>query len=147
LNDLIAEHLPDYRFCIPNEAQWEYAAIGGKESKGYRYSGSNNIDDVAFYSANSAGTTCEVGKKDKNELGFYDMSGNVWEWCRDRYNDKYYGTPFGFTHKVQSLRGSSWDYGRWACNTSTRTIDNPEARTNNYGFRLCLEFQEEMSSK
>lgn len=75
-------------FQLPTEAQWEFAARGGKKSKGYKYAGSNNLDDVAWYSGNSSNTIHEVGQKKPNELGLYDMSGNVWEWCLD-YHGKY----------------------------------------------------------
>lgn len=71
---------------MPTEAEWEYAAWGGKRSKGYIFSGSNSIDDVAWYTANSKGTTHPVKTKGVNELGLYDMTGNVEEWCSDWYN-------------------------------------------------------------
>ena len=70
---------------LPTEAQWEFAARGGVNSKGYIYSGSNTIDDVAWYSENSGNSTHPVGGKEANELGIYDMSENVWEWCSDWY--------------------------------------------------------------
>lgn len=72
------------KFAMPTEAQWEYAARGGKYSRGYKYSGSNNIDEVAWYDVSSSGTH-PVARKQPNELGLYDMSGNVGEWCSDWY--------------------------------------------------------------
>ena len=75
-------------FQMPTEAQWEFAARGGMKSKGYKYAGSNKLDDVAWYSGNSNNTIHDVGQKSPNELGLYDMSGNVWEWCLD-YDGKY----------------------------------------------------------
>lgn len=75
------------RFRLPTEAEWEYAARGGNKSHGYKYSGSDNLDIVAWYGINSGKTPHDVGKKKPNELGLYDMSGNVEEWCQDRYNE------------------------------------------------------------
>ena len=69
------------------EAEWEYAARGGSKSRGYKYAGGNNIGSVAWYDGNSGNKTHEVGKKQPNELGLYDMSGNVWKCCQDWYQD------------------------------------------------------------
>lgn len=87
LNALTGQH-----FRLPTEAEWEYAARDGSKSQGYKYSGSNNLDDVAWYGGNSGGKTHEVATKRANELGIYDMTGNVWELCQDWYGNNYYGS-------------------------------------------------------
>jgi formylglycine-generating enzyme required for sulfatase activity len=145
LNQLLTDQLPEgYRFRMPTEAQWEYAARGGNKSQNYTFSGNNNIDDVVWYIANSDGTTSVAGKKIKNELCIYDMSGNVWEWCRDKYGENYYSrapsiNPEGPNKGAQYvLRGGSWNNDRWHCRTEARNNANPEARTKDYGFRLSL---------
>ncbi len=108
-------------YCLPTEAQWEYAARGGQKSKSYKYAGSNNLDKVAWYNTNSRKTTRSVGQKQANELGLYDMSGNVWEWCQDAYVDTFYQTlastqrnPINQGYEINPLRvlrgGSRLDF-------------------------------------
>ena len=129
-------------FRLPTEAEWEYAAKGGKKSNGYTYAGSNTIGDVAWYYNNSNSTTHAVGTKFANELGLYDMSGNVWEWCQDWYGD--YSSdvqtdptgPSSGSDRV--LRGGSWDDGATICRVADRFYFTPTYRDNYRGFRLAL---------
>ena len=131
------------KFRLPTEAEWEYAARGGNQSKGYKYSGSNSIGDVAWYDGNSGDKTRPVGQKRPNELGIYDMSGNVWEWCQDwygAYSSSSQTNPTGpSSGSSRVLRGGSWySYAR-NCRVSFRSSGIPDSRYYSYGFRLaCL---------
>ena len=127
-------------YTLPTEAQWEYAARGGNKSKGYKYSGSNTIGDVAWYESNSSSTTHSVKQKQPNELGLYDMSGNVWEWCSDWY-DSY--SSFSQTNPTgpssgsdRVLRGGGWYDVARICRVSNRGSNYPSSRLSCNGFRV-----------
>lgn len=137
-------------FRLPTEAEWEFAARGGNKSQGYTYVGSNTIDDVAWCYSNSSSKTHEVATKTPNELGLYDMSGNVWEWCNDWYGNYPEVTypvvptvdPTGPTSGSKRVfRGGSWAFNSTYCRVSFRYGDTP-TNTGYYthGFRLALSF-------
>ena len=122
-------------YRLPTEAEWEFAARGGNKSKGFNYSGSNNIDEVAWYHTNK---TQPVGTKKANELGIYDMSGNVWEWCWDWYGSypSSANNPTGASGTKRVLRGGSWSYDARYCRGAFRRSYCPDNGGYNYGFRL-----------
>jgi formylglycine-generating enzyme required for sulfatase activity len=127
---------------LPTEAEWEYAARGGNKSKGYKYSGGNDLDAVGWYNNNSGRKTHPVAQKQPNELGLYDMSGNLWEWCSDWYGDYSSSTqtdpqgPNSGGYRVR--RSGSWDYLDSDCRVAYRTGTNPDGRYSHIGFRLVL---------
>lgn len=129
-------------FRLPTEAEWEFAARGGNLSQGYKYSGSNTIDDVAWYTSNSGSKTHEVGTKQANELGIYDMSGNVWEWCQDwygSYSSSAQSNPTGASSgSYRVLRGGSCYYDATYCRVAYRYSPAPMYTLNGIGFRLAL---------
>ena len=131
-------------FSLPTEAQWEFAARGGNQSKGYKYSGSNNIGDVAWYTDNSSSKTHPVAQKYPNELGLFDMTGNVWEWCNDWYGSSYYSSSSQYNPQGPSsgsnrvYRGGSWHDDSQYCRIAYRGRDNSSARYSNVGLRLVL---------
>ena len=142
LNTLLAGQLPAGRkFRLPTEAEWEFAARGGNKSKGYKYSGSNSIDAVAWYRDNSNKQTHPVKQKQPNELGLYDMTGNVLEWCNDwygKYSSRSQTNPQGpSSGSYRVLRGGSWLNGAKYCRVADR-INYPDDRRSLYGLRLAF---------
>ncbi|MBR0196037.1 MAG: SUMF1/EgtB/PvdO family nonheme iron enzyme [Paludibacteraceae bacterium] len=142
INEIMAPELGGRRFALPTEAQWEYAARGGKYSKGYKYPGSNELGDVAWYQENSGGTTHPVGTKKANELGLFDMSGNIYEWCYD-WHEPYpvdlVSNPSGPTvGKIKGLRGGSLESESKRCRITKRGGNYPDYHNLYNGFRLVL---------
>jgi formylglycine-generating enzyme required for sulfatase activity len=142
LNDLTGK---EYR--LPTEAEWEYAARGGEKSQGHRYSGAYNINDVAWYSGNSGNKPNHVGLLRPNELGIYDMSGNVWEWCYDwfaPYTNSPETNPKGpETGDGRVVRGGSWFGFIGACRLTFRGFDDPANSRSYIGFRVVLSLTTE----
>lgn len=130
------------KYALPTEAEWEYAAKGGLKTNRYRYSGSDNIDDIAWHGGNSNRRPHPVGEKAPNELGLHDMSGNVWEWCQDWYNKNYYelqenNNPTGpASGAARVRRGGSWFTQAVNCKTSTRNSVKQDYKDDSGGFRL-----------
>ena len=142
LNSLLSNELGGKHFALPTEAQWEFAARGGNQSQGYKYAGNNEIDDVAWYSDNSGFRSHPVAKKQPNELGLYDMSGNVWEWCQDwygNYSSDAQTNPNGPADGESRVkRGGGWGDCHFYCRVASRDYNEPDYSNNDLGLRLCL---------
>jgi hypothetical protein len=131
-------------YRLPTEAEWEYAAKGGENYKGYIFSGSNDINSVAWYQNNCGGKTHPIGLMQANELGIYDMSGNVWEWCLDWYDNypSYSQTnPRGLSGKYAVIRGGGWNYYDHECRVSNRGMRGRGDKYFAVGVRLVLEIE------
>lgn len=131
--------LTEEEYYLPSEAEWEFAARGGINSDDYKYVGSNNIDNIAWYSRNSHDTSHPVGTKGPNSLGIYDMAGNVWEWCED-WNNGYGIEQNNDAFEINAgkvRRGGSYSYFEGGCRTAFRGSANKGCKFKNTGFRLC----------
>ena len=149
LSVMVKNQLPEgTKFQLPTEAQWQYAAMGGKKSKGYTYAGSNTLSDVAWYTDNADGTTHPVALKQPNELGLYDMSGNVWERCSDWYVEldelpAEQGLDYAGPATSNRLvgRGGCFENAPTSCTVGfhgREIIGLQQAPTTTVGFRLIL---------
>jgi formylglycine-generating enzyme required for sulfatase activity len=130
------------QYRLPTEAEWEYAAKGGIKTQGFVYSGGNILEDVAWFVDNSDKSTKPIGTILPNELGIYDMTGNVWEWCEDRYG--FYenkNIPMAKREDIgveRVTRGGARDSFHESCRVVFRSSANPDARSNTLGFRIAL---------
>lgn len=141
LNDLTG-----LRFRLPTDAEWEYAARGGVLSNGYKYSGANDVDCISWHKGNSDQHPHPVGTRGANELGLYDMNGNVWEWCQDWYANDYFAKSNGATNPVgpisgryKIIRGGSWFDDIRLCRTSSRYMNIDTNFDPGTGLRLAMD--------
>ena len=136
---------------LPTEVEWEYAAKGGNQSEGYKYAGSDSLDEVGWYDGNTTflgffgGKTQPVEQKRENELGIYDMSGNVWEWCEDIWHGNYNGAPTdgsawltGGEQSKRALRGGSWFLSVSSCRSANRIRHSADYCSSSIGFRVVV---------
>jgi formylglycine-generating enzyme required for sulfatase activity len=127
-------------YRLPTEAEWEFASRGGIYSRGFRYSGSDFLDEVAWYAGNSSGAPGPRGMKYPNELGLYDMTGSVWEWCHDWYGSYPSSTqenPSGpVSGEYRIMRGGSWNSDADSCRLTNRGGGDPDSRYDVFGFRV-----------
>ncbi len=135
-------------YRLLTEAEWEYAARGGENRQGFEYAGGNKLKDVGWYDENSYGETKPVGLKYPNELGLFDMSGNVFEWVEDQWHNDYEKAPDDGTAWVDRsegsnrvIRGGGWSLGALGCRVSVRLNNDPSDRDSDVGFRLGLSLQ------
>jgi formylglycine-generating enzyme len=152
LNEKTGRTQAKWRYCLPSEAQWEYAARGGKGGKqGFKYAGSNKLKEVGWFDTNSHRETKPVGLKLPNILGLYDMSGNVWEWCEDDWHSSYENAPKNHSNawvdtpergSRRVFRGGSWRNTTRYCSVASRDDWQPDFRLDYLGFRLCLASSE-----
>ncbi len=136
----LLDSLTGMHFRLPTEEEWEYAARGGKCSRGYVYSGGNEAKRVAWFNDN-ARKTKKVKKRTANELGVYDMSGNVWEWCGTKYRfyDKERNAGLGKDADMYVIRGGAWQLPKSSCRVAWRGKRLPDLKNSFGGFRLCLD--------
>lgn len=128
--------MTNIRFALPTEEEWEYAARGGQKSEGFKYAGSNSIDEVAWYRDNAEGSTHPVGEKRPNELGLYDMSGNVWEWTETPAHS--YASEVEPSGPVFVRRGGSWWHEAKNCRVSRRYASDRSKKTSGLGLRVVV---------
>lgn len=128
--------MTNIKFALPTEEEWEYAARGGQKSQGFKYAGSNDIDEVAWFKENANGSTHPVGEKKPNELGLYDMNGNVWEWTGTPAHS--YASDAEPNGKIFIRRGGSWWHDAKNCRVSSRYASDHTKRTSGLGLRVVI---------